>query len=87
MKATLIIFAVFFVVVEQLAFLNAGTIFFLKNSCKRVMKNGIQAQNYSIDTCTYILSFVRSLILGTEAKRPYFLLRFEPEDVLNMFLF
>ena len=38
-------------------------------------------------TRVHTFSFVRSLILGAEAKRPYFLLRFEPEDVLNMFLF
>ena len=50
MKATLIIFAVFFVVVDQFALLIAGTIFFVKNYCKRVLKNGIQAQNYFIES-------------------------------------
>ena len=89
MKATLIIFAVFFVVVDQFALLNAGTIFFLKNSCKRVMKSKMEFKHKIIQLRRVHTFFVfcKKSNFGGEAKSPYSLLRFEPENVLNMFLF
>ena len=100
MKATLIIFAVFFVVVDQFALLNAGTIFFLKNSCKRVMKNGIQAQNYFFESfCSiyrqancialhHTFSFIRKSNFWAEAELYYlFIYLFCDYNALIMFLF
>ena len=48
---------------------------FLKSDCPKILQ---------IELYTFL--FIRTSNFGAEAERSYFFLRFEPENVLSMFL-